>query len=56
MQALFMNLVTPSSPVFFNSGPKKALFLSLDVKCDQQTHKKKNHVSNFGINLKNKVP
>ncbi len=26
--------------LFFNSGPKKALSLSLDVKCDQQTHKK----------------
>jgi hypothetical protein len=27
---------------FFNSsGPKKALSLSLDVKCDQQTHIKK---------------
>jgi hypothetical protein len=26
--------------LFFNSGPKKALFLSLDVNCDQQTHKK----------------
>jgi hypothetical protein len=25
---------------FFNSGPKKALSLSLDVKCHQQTHKK----------------
>jgi hypothetical protein len=30
----------PSSRFFFNSGPKKALSLSLDVKCDQQTHKK----------------
>jgi hypothetical protein len=35
---------------FFNSGPKKALSLSLAVKCDQQTHK--NDVSNYGINLK----
>jgi hypothetical protein len=25
MQALFMNLVPPSSHLFFNSGPKKAL-------------------------------
>jgi hypothetical protein len=25
---------------FFNSGPKKALSLSLDLKCDQQAHKK----------------
>jgi hypothetical protein len=40
MQALFMNLVPPSSRFFFNSGPKKALSLSLDVKYDQQTHKK----------------
>ncbi len=40
MQALFMNLVPPSSHFFFNSGPKRTLSLSLDVKCDQQTHKK----------------
>jgi hypothetical protein len=40
MQALFMKLVPPSSRFFFNSGPKKVLSLSLDVKCDQQTHKK----------------
>jgi hypothetical protein len=40
MQALFMNRVPPSSRFFFNSGPKKALFLSRDVKCDQRTHKK----------------
>jgi hypothetical protein len=40
MQALFMNLVTPSSRFFFISGPKKALSLSLGVKCDQQTYKK----------------
>jgi hypothetical protein len=51
MQTLFMNLVLPSSRSFFNSGPKKALSLSLDVKCDQQNHKK-NDVSNYGINLK----
>jgi hypothetical protein len=28
------------SPFYFNSDPKKAFSLSLDVKCDQQTHKK----------------
>ncbi len=31
-------------------APKRR-FLSLDVKCDQQTHTK-NDVSNYGINLK----
>jgi hypothetical protein len=45
---------------FFNSGPKKLLSLSLNVKCDQQTHKKiMPPNSNHGINLKkssNKVP
>jgi hypothetical protein len=46
-----MNLGPPSSWFFFNSGPKKALSLSLDVKCDQQTHKK-NDASNYGMNLK----
>jgi hypothetical protein len=51
MQALFMNLVRPSSRFFFKNGPKKARSLSLDVKCDQETHKK-NDVSNYGINLK----
>jgi hypothetical protein len=50
MQALFMNLVPPSAYFFFNSGPKKLLSLSLNVKCDQQTHK--NDVSNHGINLR----
>jgi hypothetical protein len=40
MQALFMNLVPPSSHFFFNSGPKMVLFLSLNVKGDQQTHNK----------------
>jgi hypothetical protein len=40
MQALFMNQMPPSSRFSFNSGPKIALSLSLDVKCDQQTHKK----------------
>jgi hypothetical protein len=40
MQALLMNLVPPSSRFFFNSGLKQALSLSLDVKCEQQTHKK----------------
>jgi hypothetical protein len=50
MQALFINLVPPSSRFFFNSGPKKAFSLSVDVTWDQQTHK--NDVSNYGINLK----
>jgi hypothetical protein len=36
-----MNRVPPSSRFFFNSGPKKVLSLSLNVKCDQQTHKKR---------------
>jgi hypothetical protein len=40
MQALFMNLVPRSSRFFLNSGPKKVLSLSLNVKCDQQTHEK----------------
>ncbi len=35
-----MNVVPPSSRIFFNGGPKKAFSLSLDVKCDQQTHEK----------------
>jgi hypothetical protein len=35
-----MNLGPPSSRFFFNSGPKKALSLSQDVKSDQRTHKK----------------
>ncbi len=39
---------------FFNSGPKQAFSLLLDVKCDQQTHLK-NDVSNYGINLKKKA-
>jgi hypothetical protein len=57
MQALFMNLVPRSSCFFFNSGSKKVLSLSLNVKCDQQTHKKwclqlwhqsqKNHPTKF---------
>jgi predicted nucleic-acid-binding Zn-ribbon protein len=52
MQAcLFMNLVPLSSRFFFNSGPKKTLSLSLNLKCDQQTHKE-NDASNYGINLK----
>jgi hypothetical protein len=51
MQALLMNLGPPSSRFFFGSRTKKALSLSLDVKCDQQTHKK-NYASNYGINLK----
>jgi hypothetical protein len=40
MQALFKNLVPPTSHFFFNSGPKTVLFLSLKVKGDQQTHNK----------------
>jgi hypothetical protein len=40
MQALLMSLVPPSSRFFFNSGPNKALSLSLGVNCGQQTHKK----------------
>jgi hypothetical protein len=58
MQALFMNLVPRSSRFFFNGGPKMVLSLSLNVKCDQQTHKK-NDASYYGINLiksSNKVP
>jgi hypothetical protein len=45
-----MSLGPPSSRFFFNSGPKTALSLSLDVKCDQQT-RKKNDAANYGINL-----
>ncbi len=51
MQALFMNLVPQSSRFFFNSGPKKVLSLSLNIKSDQQTNKK-NDASNYGIDLK----
>jgi hypothetical protein len=51
MQALFMNLVPPSSPFSLNSGPKEVFSLSLNVKGDQQTHKK-NDASNYGVNLK----
>jgi hypothetical protein len=40
MQALFLNLGPPSSCFFFNRGPKKAISLSLDVKCNQQPNKK----------------
>jgi hypothetical protein len=41
-----------------NSGPKKALSLSLDVKCDQQTHKKMMPPIMASISRKssNKVP
>jgi hypothetical protein len=35
-----MNLGPLSSCFFFNSGPKNALSLSVDAKCNQQTHKK----------------
>ncbi len=40
LKGLFFNLVLQSSRSFFNSDPKKVLSLSLNVKCDQQTHKK----------------
>jgi hypothetical protein len=40
MQALFMNLVPPSTRFSFNNDPKKVLALSLNVKCDQQAYKK----------------
>ncbi len=58
MQALFMNLVPQSSRFFFNSGPKKVLSLSLNVKCDQQTHKKMMTPIMASISRKssNKVP
>ncbi len=52
MQGFFMKMVTPSTCFFFSSGPKNVRSLSLDVKCEQQTHKEKTHVSNYGINLK----
>jgi hypothetical protein len=50
MQALFMNQVPPSSRLFFNSGPKKALSLSLDENVISKPIK--NNFSNYGINLK----
>jgi hypothetical protein len=58
MQALFMNLVPRSSRFFFNCGPKKVLSLSLNVKCDQQTHKKMMPPIMASISKKasNKVP
>jgi hypothetical protein len=58
MQALFMNLVPASSCFFFNSGRKKVLSLSLNVKCDQQTHKKMMPPIMASISRKssNKVP
>jgi hypothetical protein len=40
MQAFFINLIPRSFRFFFNSGLKKEFSLSLDVKGDQQTHKK----------------
>ncbi len=40
MQALCVNLVPPSSRFSSTVAPKKAPSLSLNVKCDQQTHKK----------------
>jgi hypothetical protein len=53
-----MNLGPPSSRFFFNSGPKKALSLSLDVKCVQHTHKKMMPPNMASISRKssNKVP
>jgi hypothetical protein len=53
-----MNLGPPSSHIFFNSGPKKALSLSLHVECDQQTHKKMMPPIMASISRKssNKVP
>jgi hypothetical protein len=58
MQTLYMNLGPPSSRFFFNSGLKKARSLSLDVKCDQQTHKKMMPPIMASISRKssNKVP
>jgi hypothetical protein len=58
MQALIINLVPPSSRFFFNSGPKKVLSLSLNVKCDQQTHKKMMPpiMASISRKLPNKVP
>ncbi len=44
-----MNLAPPRSRFSSTVAPKRR-FLSLDVKCDQQTHK--NDLSNHGINLK----
>jgi hypothetical protein len=43
---------------FFHSGPKKVFSLSLDVKCDQQTHKKmmSQIMSSTSRKLSNKVP
>ncbi len=53
-----MNLVPPSSRFFFNSGPKKVLSLSPNVKCDQQTHKRMMSPIMASISRKssNKVP
>jgi hypothetical protein len=58
MQDLFMKLVPPNSRFFFNSGPKKVLSLLLDVKCDQQTHKKMLPpiMASISRKLSNKVP
>jgi hypothetical protein len=58
MQGLFMNLVPPSSRFFLNSGPKKAFSLTLDVKCDQQTHKKVMSpiMASISRKLSNEVP
>jgi hypothetical protein len=53
-----MNLGPPSSCFVFNSGPKKPISLSLEVKCDQQTHKKMMPPIMASISRKssNKVP
>jgi hypothetical protein len=53
-----MNLGPPSSCFLFDSGPKKGLSLSLDVKCDQQIHKKMMPQIMASISRKssNKVP
>ncbi len=50
-----MNLVPPSSLFFFNGGPKNALSLSLDVKCDQQTQKKKKKMSPINASISKKI-
>jgi hypothetical protein len=58
MQALYMNLVPQSSRFFFNSGPCLVLSLSLNVICDQQTHKKMmpSIMASISKESSNKVP
>jgi hypothetical protein len=53
-----MNLVPPRSRFFFNSGPKKVLSLPLNVKCDQETHKRMMSpiMASISGKLSNKVP